>query len=96
MSACLMTHDQLINPVLPFTCVPTDSMDNNTSKKKWNVNVWFLFHMTVVEDVIPEKDNFPIFSLTDCEREFGTSAPIFLLSLPTVIPVTLLETFVDS
>lgn len=93
MSECLMRHDLLINPVLPFTCVPTESMGKNTSKKKLNVNVWIIFHKVIMEDVMPEKDNFLNFPLTDCKRELGTSATIFLLSLPTV---TLLEIFVLS
>lgn len=88
-----MTYDLLINPALPFPCVPTVSMGKNTSKKKLNVNVWILFHTVILEDVMPEKDNFLNFPLTDCKSELGTSATILFLSLPTV---TLLETCVLS
>lgn len=44
-------------------------MDKNTSEKKLNINAWILFHMAVVEDVMPGKDSFLIFPLTDCKRE---------------------------
>lgn len=70
--------------------------DKNTSMKMLNVNIWISFHIAVVEDVMPEKDNFLIFPLRDCKRQFGTPGPVFLLSLPTVILVTLLETSVHS
>lgn len=55
----------------------------------------FSFTWLFVRDVMPEKDNFLLFPLKDCKkRESGTPASIFLLSLPTVIPLTVLETFV--
>lgn len=66
-----------INPVLPFPCVPTESMDENTSKKKLNVNIWILFHTTIVWDVMPEKDNFLIFSFKRLQMRVWNSWPYF-------------------
>lgn len=50
-----------------------------------------------MEDLMPEKDAFLIFSLSEYNRKFETPAFVSpFLSFPTVIPVTFLEPFVHS
>lgn len=77
MSACLTTHDWLINSVLPFTCISTESMDKNTSKKKLNINAWILFHMAIAEDVMPERDSFSHFSFNRLQKRVWNSCSYF-------------------
>lgn len=50
-----------------------------------------------MEELMPEKDAFLIFSLSEYNRKSGSPALVSpFLSLPTVIPVTFLEPFFDS
>lgn len=52
-----MTHDGVINPVFPLEYVLKESMDNSTSKKLLKVNIWFVLHRDITENLMPGKQN---------------------------------------